>query len=261
MGGTSGLGTIFRFNKNGSGFGKLFDFQETTDGKMPEKFVMSGDTIFGYTAEGGLNNDGVLYRFIVKPGTDTLTRQLKVIKLAIKRPEQVTLTTKENMVMESGNSIDLDTTFTATGNIPYTYSWKVKTGTGYNTIDKIAKITSDSIFYIFLTTVQRCTFVDSVIINLKSSTNIYDIGIGDQINIYPNPNSGDFQINIPGGKADYSFEILDITGKKITDGRLFGTSEECVFNISLTDAKPGLYTIVLKKDQIYFGQKSFIISY
>ncbi len=155
------MGTIFRFNKDGSGFEKLYDFQNEIDGKGPEKFVMSGDTIFGYTWEGGINNDGILYRYIVKKSTDILTKHPKVIKLAIKRPEQITLTTKEDLVVESGMSIDLDTTFSVTGNIDYTYSWKVKTTAGYDIIDKTAKITSDSTFYIFLTTCMFISCMDS----------------------------------------------------------------------------------------------------
>jgi len=260
-GGTSDLGTIFRFNKDGSGFEKLYDFQNEIDGKRPEKFVMSGDTIFGYTWEGGINNDGILYRYIVKKSTDILTKHPKVIKLAIKRPEQITLTTKEDLVVESGMSIDLDTTFSVTGNIDYTYSWKVKTTAGYDIIDKTAKITSDSTFYIFLTTIQGCSSLDSVIVIAKNSTNIHDIDITNQISINPNPNTGDFQIKIFGDKAEYSFEIVDIAGKKIAIGRIICTSGECIFNISLSDAKPGFYTLVINKDQVFFGQKKFIISY
>ncbi len=260
-GGTSDLGTIFRFNKNGSGFEKLYDFQNEIDGKGPERFVMSGDTIFGYTYEGGINNDGVLYRFTLKKSSETITEPPKVIKLAIKRPEQITLATKEDLVVESGMSIDLDTTFSVTGNIDYTYSWKVKTTAEYEIIDKTAEITSDSTFYIFLTTIQGCSYFDSVMVIAKNSTNIHDIDITNKISIYPNPNTGDFQIKIFGDKADYSFEIVDVAGKKITNGRIICTSGECIYNINLSDAKPGLYTLVINKDQVFFGQKKFIISY
>ena len=260
-GGDFDLGTIFRFNKDGSGFEKLFDFQNETDGKGPEKFVMSGDTIFGYTIEGGINNDGVLYRFTLEKSNETLTEPPKVIKLAIDRPEQVTLTTKENLVVESGKSIDLDTTFSANGNIQYTYSWKVKTTTGYNIIDNVAEITSDSTFYIFLTTTQGCTYLDSLIVEAQSSTSISDIDFNNQIHIYPNPNTGEFQITILGDNADYSYDIFDIVGKKIADGRIICTTGECIYNINLSDAQPGLYTLVISKDQEFFGQKKFIISY
>ncbi len=260
-GGNSDLGTIFRFNSDGSGFEKLYDFQNEIDGKGPEKFVMSGDTIFGYTWDGGINNDGILYRYTLEKSTDTLTKHPEVIKLAIKRPEQITLTTKEDLVVENDQSIDLDTTFSATGNIEYTYSWKVKTNNEYNIVDKTAKINSDSTFYIFLTTIQGCSYFDSVMVVAKNSTDIHDIDITNQISIYPNPNTGDFQIKILGEKAEYSFEIVDIAGKKIANGRIICTSGECTFNVNLSDAKPGFYTLVINMDQVFYGQKKFVISY
>lgn len=260
-GGAFDLGTIFRFNKDGSGFKKLFDFQNETDGKGPEKFVMEGDTIFGYTGEGGINNDGILYRYIVKKSTDTLTKHPKVIKLAIKRPEQITLATKKDLVMESGMSIDLDTTFSVTGNIDYTYSWKVKTITEYEIIDKTVEITSDSTFYIFLTTIQGCSYFDSVMVIAKNSTNIHEIYFTNQIHIYPNPNTGEFQIEILGDNADYSIEIVNVTGKKIANGRIVCKSGKCILNINLSDSKPGLYNLLIFKDQVFFGHKKFVISY
>ena len=261
IGGTSGLGTIFRFNKDGSGFEKLYDFQNEIDGKGPEKFVMSGDTIFGYTAEGGINNDGVLYRYTVEKSSETKTEPPKVIKLAIERPEQVTLTTKEDLVVERGKSIDLDTAFLVIGNIQYTYSWKVKTPIGYDIIDNNAKITSDSTFYIFLTTIQGCTYLDSLIVEAQGPNDINNIDSNNQIYIYPNPNTGEFQITIFVDNADYSFEIFDIVGKKIADGIINSSTGEYNLSINLSNAKPGLYTLVINKDQEFFGQKKFVISY
>jgi uncharacterized repeat protein (TIGR03803 family) len=260
MGGNSGLGTIFRFNKDGSGFEKLYDFQEEVDGSRPEKFVMSGDTIFGYTSEGGLNNDGILYRFTVKESTDTLSKHPKVVKLAIKRPEQVTITTKSNLEVKNDQFINLDTTFSVTGDIQYTHIWKVKTNSGYDIIDKTAQITSDSTFYLFLTTVQGCSYSDSVTVQVKSSTAIFDPDISQLIGIYPNPNTGDFRIIISGGNGKYSYEIIDITGTKTADGIIDCTSGECIFDISLSDAKPGTYTMVIVRNGAFLGRTRFIIS-
>lgn len=260
VGGNSGLGTIFRFNKDGSGFEKLYDFQEEADGMRPEKFVISEDTIFGYTAEGGINNDGILYRFALKESTDTIAEHPKVIKLAIKKPEQVTLTTKENLVIENGEYINLDTTFSVTGNIQYTYSWKVKTDYGYEIINKTAEINSDSTFYIFLTTIQGCSYLDSVFVKVNNDTEINDIDINNQINIYPNPNTGECKIKLPGGFVDYSYDIFNIAGTKVTDGKINCTTEECIFDIKLTDAKPGVYTLVINKNGTLFAQKRFIVT-
>jgi uncharacterized repeat protein (TIGR03803 family) len=255
-GGIYSYGTLFKMNLDGSGFQKLYDFQGN-DGSHPVDMIMSGDTIFGITAGGGLNNDGVIFSYIVDKGTPDI---IKTIKLSIKSPVPITLNTKDNMVVESGKSIDLDTTFSVTGNIQYTYTWKVKTSTGYDIINKTAKITSDSTFYLFVTTSQGCSFLDSIVVKVKSATGIKEVEPGDGIYIYPNPNDGNFQINIRSGYGDCSYEIFNISGAKITAGNIYCPADDCIYNIRLTEVKPGAYTLVIRKGNTLLSKQKFIIS-
>lgn len=258
-GGSSDMGTIFRFNKDGSGFNKQYDFQDAANGLAPEKIVMWGDTIFGY-AYGGVNDNGILYRFTVNNSSIESNNQLKTIKLSLKRPEHPDIDTKEGLYVEKGKYIDLDTTFTVTGNVQYTHSWKVKTNTGYDVINKTAKITSDSTFYLFITTIEGCSYFDSTIVEAKSSTGVLDFELGEDLYIYPNPNGGNFHIKIPQGYEYCSYEIFDMSGASIAVGNISCAADGCIFAFALNEAKPGAYTIVIKQENLILGRQKFVVS-
>ena len=66
--GTSGHGTVFRVNTDGSGFMVLKLFSGSDDGAGPEGLVASGTTLFG-TAAGGSANYGVIFSLSVAPPT------------------------------------------------------------------------------------------------------------------------------------------------------------------------------------------------
>ena len=71
---------------------------------------MSGDTIFGYTAEGGINDDGTIFRYVIEKPQITPVEPSKVITLSISKPEEIILETQMDLIIENGNYIDLDTT-------------------------------------------------------------------------------------------------------------------------------------------------------
>ncbi|HEV2210227.1 MAG TPA: choice-of-anchor tandem repeat GloVer-containing protein [Verrucomicrobiae bacterium] len=63
-GGTAGQGTIFRINSDGSGYTDLRDFGGyPNDGATPTApLTVIGASLFGTTAQGGVNNDGILFQ-------------------------------------------------------------------------------------------------------------------------------------------------------------------------------------------------------
>jgi hypothetical protein len=259
-GGKNGYGAIFRINRDGSGFKNLYYFQDTINGRYPYEIVMSGDTIFGFTGGCGEYGGGTIFRYNIDKSETYSNDRINVIKLPVTDTGQIKISTKKNLIIKKGNLINLDTTFTVSGNISYIHSWEVKSGNDFEVIDKNAEICKDSTFYLFITTNQGCIFKDSVAIRVDSVNYIKSIEAEEQISIYPNPNSGKFQIKIPAGNANYNYIIIDITGKIIANGKVNCATEECIFDIELTDSKPGIYTIIIKKGEVFLGRRKFIIS-
>jgi uncharacterized repeat protein (TIGR03803 family) len=65
QGGTSDAGTIFKIKPDGSSFSKLFDFNGTTNGNIPQgSLTLNGDGtgFYGMTLEGGSNDFGTIFK-------------------------------------------------------------------------------------------------------------------------------------------------------------------------------------------------------
>ncbi|MDB6025249.1 MAG: hypothetical protein JWM68_1472 [Verrucomicrobiales bacterium] len=61
-GGSSGSGTVFKVNTNGTGFTTLHSFIDASDGASPAELVLSGNTLYGTTSRGGtVNNLGTVF--------------------------------------------------------------------------------------------------------------------------------------------------------------------------------------------------------
>jgi len=76
VGGTYNLGTIFSVDTDGTASNTLFNF-DATNGGNPEGggLILSGDTLFGMTTEGGTGNYGVIFSYIdntIGAGINTL---------------------------------------------------------------------------------------------------------------------------------------------------------------------------------------------
>jgi len=62
-GGSSGGGTVFAINTDGSGFTNLYSFVAGTDGSSPQAgLTLSGDTLYGTASSGGQWNSGTIFR-------------------------------------------------------------------------------------------------------------------------------------------------------------------------------------------------------
>jgi len=61
-GGSSGIGTVFAINTDGSGFTTLHNFTGSEDGGNPKAgFILSGNTLYGTTGGGGSSNRGTVF--------------------------------------------------------------------------------------------------------------------------------------------------------------------------------------------------------
>ncbi|NLA50122.1 MAG: T9SS type A sorting domain-containing protein, partial [Bacteroidales bacterium] len=75
------------------------------------------------------------------------------------------------------------------------------------------------------------------------------------VNIYPNPNDGNFFIDYSATQSDenHSISIINLAGKIVYHRMLFGTLDSIWFN--LADLEPGIYIIMIKSKLIIATQK------
>jgi hypothetical protein len=102
-----------------------------------------------------------------------------------------------------------------------------------------------SIFRDFFLLVDDCTGVNEN----KSGTKI--------AKVFPNPNSGDFSVDLEDGGERYSYEVYDITGKVITSGVKESTQQGLTFNLSGRCNK-GLYLLKLPSGKNQYTYKVII---
>lgn len=64
FGGTNDTGSIYKLNRDGSGFGVLRSFEAFNDGTQPQGSLLDGSDglLYGSTSEGGTNQGGVIFR-------------------------------------------------------------------------------------------------------------------------------------------------------------------------------------------------------
>ena len=60
-GGTSGNGTLFKVNTDGTGFTNLYSFTGGGDGANPSGLTLSGNTLYGTARYGGANGNGTVF--------------------------------------------------------------------------------------------------------------------------------------------------------------------------------------------------------
>jgi uncharacterized repeat protein (TIGR03803 family) len=68
IGGVAGNGCIFQYDPDHDGLSRLKDFNGTADGNSPyNDVIVSGGTLYGMTYYGGSYDDGVIFKYILKP--------------------------------------------------------------------------------------------------------------------------------------------------------------------------------------------------
>ncbi|MFH1320952.1 MAG: T9SS type A sorting domain-containing protein [Bacteroidota bacterium] len=104
-----------------------------------------------------------------------------------------------------GNCDGEATVIVSGGTPPYSYQWD------NGDITATAGNLCEGIYYITVTDSNGCTIIDSVSV---SFTGLKDFPLADEINIYPNPNSGEFVIEINIDKPqNLIMKLFDIKGQ------------------------------------------------
>ena len=66
LGGNTGNGTVFQIDTDGTGYGRLYDFQNGNDGQKPiDNVILLDNTLYGMTEKGGLCGNGAIFAIVL----------------------------------------------------------------------------------------------------------------------------------------------------------------------------------------------------
>ncbi len=186
----------------------------------------------------------------------------EVFKLTITQPSPLTYTISGSLEAEEGEIIDLDTLFHVEGDKTYIQEWKFSNGAQQQTINNsIFTLTENGVFYLTIIDENGCSYFDSISLNVV--TDIGDIFPDNPLNIqvYPNPNKGTFEILIPDCLPGYSIHVINSIGVQVLNKNLECNNSEYLETIVLPPGVSGLYYLLIKKDKkIIYKQKVIIVN-
>jgi uncharacterized repeat protein (TIGR03803 family) len=80
LGGSSGHGTVFAMNTDGTGFTTLHNFTGGKDGANPQAaLILSGNTLYGMARYGGIHGDGTVFSLSFPPQLAIIPSETNVI--------------------------------------------------------------------------------------------------------------------------------------------------------------------------------------
>lgn len=258
-GGEQSMGRIFRFDKSGANYRKILDISDWTDGAYPYEFTVSGDTLYGLTLAGGNYGSGTIFKYIVSEVPPPPVEKVKAIQLAIEPPEEIQIITKQDLEVNEGAIVNLDTTVTIISNIDYTYKWQSMQGGQMTDIDKIVTVMNDSNYYIVVHSSQGCTFTESSNFRIKRITGWPDEISSKNYTLYPNPSRGEIELCISHAPGSYLYEVYNLNGNLIHNREIISSGDYCSFMITMNSASAGIYTLILRKDATVVFQQKFMV--
>ena len=97
--------------------------------------------------------------------------------------------------------------------------------------------------------------IDNVVLpgtEIDCATSVSELENEVRLNVYPNPNNGDFSIMNEGMAGNFLIEMMDVTGKSVHSQRIQLNSAQRT-DINTTDVTPGVYLLKLTNtDENYF---------
>ncbi len=180
--------------------------------------------------------------------TDDVTGCFLLDTIVITEPSQLSLVLSSTD--DNGGAGDGTATVIVSGGTPgYTYLWD----------DPATQITSvatglfSGLYTVIVTDTNGCSISDTVTVHLFVSIN--DISSNTFIKIYPNPNHGDFTIEIDGIITDdIMVDIFNVNGQKIYTNKI----NTPINSINLENEAEGVYFIRISNNEINKVEKIIV---
>lgn len=174
----------------------------------------------------------------------------QVFKLNIEQPLPFTYNICKVVSANEGEVINLDTLLHVEGDISYFYEWSFYDSVQTHAIDNsLLTLTTNGVLYLTIIDENGCTTIDSVVISVI--TDIGDIPLdsyAQNIQVYPNPNSGTFEILVPKCLPGSSVQVINSLGVLLLNKNLECNNREYLGTIIIPDNESGIYFLLVKKD-------------
>ncbi len=184
----------------------------------------------------------------------------EVFKIAVVQPPLLSLTISGPLSVDEGVEINLDTLFQVVGEISYLREWKFNDGVQILSIaNPILTLNENGVFHLTIIDENGCTYLDSIALNII--TDIGEILPDNPLNIqvYPNPNKGSFEVLIPDCLPGYSICVINSIGVQVLNKNLECNNSEYLETIVIPLGESGLYYLLVKKDKIIIYKQKVII--
>lgn len=190
----------------------------------------------------------------------------EVFKLTIVQPSPLTITLTDSIVFDAGEKINLDTMIHVKGDISFASEWEFDDGLQLYTIENpllTMEVNHTGTYYLKVVDENNCTAIDSIFIRVKSGTGeiLSESDYLRSVRVYPNPNTGSFDILIPECLPDYTIQVINAIGLQILNKALDCNGNEYREIITLPAENPGIYFLLVKKgSQIVYRQKIILFN-
>ncbi len=131
----------------------------------------------------------------------------------------------------------------STGAQPMTYTWDFGDGSPFSTQQNPTHTYTTNGTYLVILTIQTPCGLDQYSLVIT----VTNVGLGEyatsvNLNVYPNPGSGIFQISIPGsGAGKFEFAVSDISGKILYQEEVISSKNDLSHQLDLTEFANGVY--------------------
>jgi PKD repeat protein len=139
-----------------------------------------------------------------------------------------------------------------------TYIWQFGDGSIDTATNPVHVYSVSGTYEVMLIAMNACasdTMTQQVTVTV---TGLKDIGEGISIEVYPNPNVGDFTVRLENAKESYELEVLDLVGRRVMFETLEPTASG-THKFSLNPGAQGLYTVVIQRKEFRHVVKMVVL--
>jgi len=185
-------GNLFEIDTDGTNFNQLVAFNATNGENPYGSLTLSEGTLYGVTNGGGSWGWGIVF-------SDDICNLLTVT---------------HDSVYDNGTHNGIAVVYANGGPTPYSYLW----APGGQTTDSISHLSAGT-YTCTVTDANGCKNISSV--TVKSTTGINNMAANaGNIIVYPNPNNGNFTIQLSGVSDKSSVEVYNTMGQMVYTGAL-----------------------------------------